>query len=44
MKFSAIFATLAIAAATPALAAPAAEAEVNQLEKRDLSIRVCEGS
>ncbi|KAH6918363.1 hypothetical protein BKA70DRAFT_1246972 [Coprinopsis sp. MPI-PUGE-AT-0042] len=40
MKFSAVFTAFAIAAATPALAAPAAEAEANQLEKRDLSIRV----
>ncbi|KAH6914677.1 hypothetical protein BKA70DRAFT_1256749 [Coprinopsis sp. MPI-PUGE-AT-0042] len=44
MKFSTVFTAFAIAAATPALAAPAAEVEANQLEKRDLSIRVCEGS
>ena len=35
---------LALATAVPALAAPAAEAGLNAIEKRDLSIHVCEGS
>lgn len=42
MKFSVAFAVLA-AAIVPALAAPAAEAEARgEVEKRDLSVYICE--